>query len=89
MFCDDSKSAEIALIDNHVRFEVRQVPGFKGGWVDALSIHSLCQPLGEMVGVHLLVHDADDVRGALQPDSQGRTQRGSLAALQALLATEP
>ena len=88
LFCDDPKSAEIALIDHNVRFEVRQVPGLHGGMVDALSIHSLCQPLGETVGVHLLVHDFDDVRGALKIDAQGRSLRGDTAALQALLAAE-
>ena len=83
LFCDDPKSAEIALLDNNVRFEARQVPGFKGELVDALSIHSLCQPLGETVGVHLLVHDFDDLRGARKPDAQGRRMRGDLAALRA------
>ncbi len=88
LFCDDSKSAEIALIDKQVRFEVRQVPGLHGGLVDALSIHSHCAGLGEEVGVHLLIHDLDDLRGALKPDSQGRSQRGDTAALQALLAPD-
>ncbi len=86
LFCDDPKSAEIALIDRQVRFEVSQVPGFKGALVNALSIHSLCQPLGEMVGVHLLIHDFDELRGALKPDSQGRSPRGDMHALQTLLA---
>ena len=89
LFCDDPKSAEIALLDNNVRFEARQVPGFKGELVDALSIHSLCQPLGETVGVHLLVHDFDDLRGALKPDAQGRSMRGDLAALRAVLEPSP
>lgn len=88
LFCDDPKSAEIALIDHNVHYEVRQVPGLHGGMVDALSIHSLCQPLGETVGVHLLVHDFDDVRGALKTDALGRSLRGDTAALQALLAAE-
>src|SRR5690606_15595184 len=55
LFCDDPKSAEITLIDRQVRFEVSQVPGFKGGLVDALSIHSWCAALEETVGVHLLI----------------------------------
>lgn len=28
LFCDDSKSAEIALIDHHVDYEPRMVTGF-------------------------------------------------------------
>jgi hypothetical protein len=68
-----------------VRFEVRSVTGLQGDMVDALSIHALCEPLGEHVGVHLLINDLDDVRGALQADARGRAPRGSLAALIKLL----
>lgn len=85
LFCDDPKSAEIALIDGGVRFEARSVPGLHGEMVDALSVHALCRPLGESVGVHLLVNDLDDVRGALQPDARGRRPRGDTAALRRLL----
>ena len=85
LFCDDPKSAEISLIDKGVRFEVRSVPGLHGEMVDALSIHALCVPLGEHVGVHLLVNDLDDVRGALQRDAKWRAPRGNLAAVQRLL----
>jgi len=53
--------------------------------VDALSLHSWCEALHEHVGVHLIIYDHDDVRGALRPDSQGLTQRGDLAALDRLL----
>ena len=85
LFCDDPKSAEIALIDGGVRFEARSVPGLHGEMVDALSVHALCRPLNEQVGVHLLVYDLDDVRGALQPDVRGRRPRGDAAALRRLL----
>nr|WP_315479575.1 hypothetical protein [uncultured Rhodoferax sp.] len=85
LFCDDPKSAEIALIDGGVRFEARSVPGLHGEMVDALSVHALCRPLNEQVGVHLLVYDLDDVRGALQPDTRGRRPRGDAAALRRLL----
>ena len=85
LFCDDPKSAEIALIDGGVRFEARSVPGLHGEMVGALSVHALCRPLEESVGVHLLVNDLDDVRGALQPDARGRRPRGDAAALRRLL----
>lgn len=86
LFCDDSKSAEIALIDRDVRYEVSSVNGFHGEQVDALSISSLCKPLGEAVGVHYLIYDADDLRGALKPDASGRVLRGSVDAVRRLLA---
>lgn len=85
LFCDDPKSAEIALIDHHVDYEPRTVNGFHGDSVEALSIGSLCPELGEMVGVHLLIYDLDDLRGALRPDARGRTPRGDAAAVRQLL----
>ena len=85
LFCDDSKSAEIALLNHNVQYDVTQVSGFHGETVDALSISSWCKPLGETVGVHLMVYDYDDLRGALKADSSGRSQRGDANALRQLL----
>ena len=62
LFCDDSKSAEIALIDHHVDYEPRMVTGFHGEKVEALSVHAPSRLLGEEIGVHLLVYDFDDLR---------------------------
>lgn len=86
LFCDDPKSAEIALIEHNVDYEPRTVTGFTGGSVEALSLSSLCKPLNENVGVHLLVYDHDDLRGALRPDANGRSPRGDRAAVQKLLS---
>jgi hypothetical protein len=85
LFCDDSKSAEIALIDHKVDYTPRTVTGFTGESVEALSLSSMSPELGEPIGVHLLVYDHDDLRGALKPDAKGRTPRGDLAAVRALL----
>ena len=85
LFCDDAKSAELMLIDQGVRYEVQAIKGFKGEEVDALSIHSLCTALNEYIGVHLMVYDYDDLRGALQPDERGLAVRGDLASLRQLL----
>lgn len=89
LFCDDPKSAEIALIDHNVDYEPRTVTGFTGGQVEALSLGSLCKPLNETVGVHLMVYDHDDLRGALRPDAKGRAPRGDMAAVQKLLSVSP
>jgi len=85
LFCDDSKSAEISLIDHQVDYVPRTVTGFHGESVEALSVHAVCPELNEEVGVHLLIYDRDDVRGALKPDAKGRTPRGDLAAVRRLL----
>ena len=89
LFCDDSKSAEIALIDHKVAYVPRTVTGFNGESVEALSVHAFCDGLNEEVGVHLLIYDKDDVRGALRLDAKGRTPRGDMAAVQRLLHDQP
>ncbi|NML47960.1 hypothetical protein HHL11_29695 [Ramlibacter sp. G-1-2-2] len=85
LFCDDPKSAEIALIDHEVDYTPRTVTGFNGDSVEALSISSVSRELGESIGVHLLVYDHDDLRGALRRDNQGRTPRGDIKAVRALV----
>ena len=85
LFCDDCKSAEIALIDHRVDYVPRTVTGFHGESVEALSVHALCPELHEDVGVHLLIYDWDDLRGALRPDAKGRRPRGDTAAVRSLL----
>jgi hypothetical protein len=85
LFCDDSKSAEIALIDHKVDYEPRTISGFHGEPVEALSLHSPCAELGETVGVHLMVYDHDDLRGALRLDAKGRRPRGDLVAVRSLI----
>ena len=85
LFCDDPKSAEFALIENNVHYEARTVTGFNGEPVPALSLSSVSRELGEAVGVHLMIYDHDDVRGALKRDARGRAPRGDLAAVRALL----
>jgi hypothetical protein len=84
LFCDDSKAAELALIDRHIDYEVGSRPGPRGLPVDVLSIAERSAALGEMITVHLSVLDHDDLRGALKPDAGGRSQRGDLAALRKL-----
>jgi hypothetical protein len=85
LFCDDSKSAEIALIDHRADYIARSIKGIDGAIVEALSIHAPCKALDTEIGVHLMVYDYDDLRGALKPDSQGRAPRGDIAALAKLL----
>lgn len=88
LFCDDSKAAEIALIDQRVDYDVGTLPGPRGDPIDVLSVASPSTALGEAVTVHLSVLDHDDLRGALKPDARGRSQRGDLAALRRLMTEE-
>lgn len=88
LFCDDPKSAEITLIDKGVDYDARSVSGFTGEPVDALSFSVRCDELSEMIGIHLMIHDHDDLRGALRADHRGRAPRGDLRALEALISQE-
>ena len=89
LYCDDSKAAELALIDRRVDYEVGSRPGPRRGEpVDVLSLTQRSDELGESVGVHFAVLDHDDLRGALKPDAGGRSQRGDLSALRRLISSE-
>jgi len=85
LFCDDSKAAEMALIDRHVAYDVGSLPGPRGDPIDVLSVATPSAALGESVTVHLSVLDHDDLRGALKPDARGRAQRGDLTAVRKLM----
>jgi len=88
LFCDDPKSTEIALVNMNLAYDVTSVNGFQGEAVDALSLHSLCPDLEEDIGIHLMIYDHDDLRGALKPDNKGRTMRGDFSALKKLIDGE-
>lgn len=86
LYCDDPKSAEIALINQRLSYDVSSAPGPRGDEVDRLSLTVPCPGLGgEAIGLHLTILDLDDLRGALKPDARGRTERGDLNALNKLL----
>lgn len=88
LFCDDPKSAEIELINKRVDYDVGSVTGLRGDPVDVLTLAESSSALGQRVLVHLVIHDVDDLRGALKPDARGRTERGPLQAVRSLLSSE-
>jgi hypothetical protein len=85
LYCDDAKTAEIALINAGVKYDVGslQRPGREP--LSVLTVAERSRSLGEPVTLHLLLHDLDDQRGALKPDTRGRSWRGDLTALRRLL----
>lgn len=87
LYCDDSKQAEILLIDQGVDYDVGSRPGPRGESVDVLTVGSTSHALGETVTVHLTVLDHDDLRGALKPDARGLSSCGDLPALRRLMAS--
>lgn len=88
LFCDDPKAPEWTLLDHRVEYHPGTVNGWRGEPVEALTLRTRCEALGQWVLVHLMVHEHDHLRGALKPDAQGRKPRGDAAALRRLMAGE-
>jgi hypothetical protein len=86
LYCDDAKEAELTLLNEGIAFDTQSQNRQGQPPLDVLSISSPCPELGESIGIHLWVYDYSDLRGALKPDSRGRTWRGDLPALKVLLA---
>jgi hypothetical protein len=86
LYCDDPKSAELALIDMGIDYDVANPTGSHRGSADVLTTLVSCPALGERVELRLVVLDHDDLRGALRPDARGRSERGDLRALDELVA---
>jgi hypothetical protein len=86
LYCDDSKSAEIALIGMRVDYDVTSGHGPRGRVLDVLNVQAPSPALGTSVHLALTVRDYDDLRGALHRDGRGRSERGDLTALRSLEA---
>lgn len=82
LFCEDPKAAEWTLLERRVVFHPGSVKGWLGALVPVLTVRDTCPGSDEPALVHLMVHDRDDLRGALKPDVMGRAPRGDAAALQ-------
>ena len=88
LFRPGEPAAELHLLDLGVPFDVDTLDPGGPRPRDVLTIMSPCRELGERVALHLLLHDYDELRGALKPDARGRTWRGDLAALRRRLHEE-
>lgn len=86
LFTDDPKAVEIALINAGLPYDTQSARGLHGHTAEVLTLAVRCDGLGETVGLHLWVNDANALRGARLPDALGRVPRGSAVELRALLA---
>lgn len=86
LYCDDSKAAELALIDQRIEYDVSSTDAPRGRTLDVLNVFTPSVALGGMAHVAMTVLDYDDLRGALRRDARGRTERGDLAALRGLIS---
>ena len=89
LYCDDPKGTEIELINAGVDYDVGHIERAGAEPVNVLTVGARSAALGELVSVHLILRDADDLRGALKPDARGRSWRGDTAALALLMQAEP
>ena len=85
LYCDDAKGTEIALVNLGVDFDAGALDRPGQPPLPVLTVASRSPALGEVITVHLLVHDFDDQRGALKSDARGRSWRGDAAALRRLM----
>lgn len=86
LYCDDPKSAEIDLVNQGIAYDVGGDGDAEPGSVNVLTVGEHSADLGEWVTLHLLLHDLDDLRGALRPDARGESWRGDRAQLLRRLA---
>lgn len=88
LYCDDPKSTEIDLINQGIEYDVGGDNNADAGSVSVLTLGARSAELDDVVSIHLLLHDLDDLRGALKPDARGRSWRGDLAALRRRMAED-
>lgn len=81
LFCDDPKSLEITLLNLGLRYDTRTHRSWRGTMADVLSLSAACPELQESIGIHLMIHDHDDLRGALKANASGQVPRGDRQAL--------
>jgi hypothetical protein len=86
LFCDDTKEAEIALLNQRIAFDIGSAVSPWGEEIDVLTVSSPSAVLQETVTVHLSILNFDDLRGALKPGPDGQSERGDLARLHQRMA---
>ena len=87
LYCDDAKSAEIALVNLVPDIDVGTLERAGADPATVFTLATYNKALADHVTVHLSVLDHLDQRGALKPDARGRAWRGDLQALRRLLAS--
>lgn len=82
LFAESAKDVEIFLLNRNVDFELSEGNHFRGGSEPVETLSFMWH--GE--GVHLALYEADDLRGAVKPNAEGRVVRASVDAVRSLIA---
>ena len=86
LYCDDPKSAEIALVNLVPDIDVGTLERAGADPATVFTLAAYNEAMADHVTVHLSVLDHLDQRGALKPDARGRAWRGDLQALRRLIS---
>ncbi len=84
LYADDVKLAQLALLDMGIDEHAPEVPGHERSEA-VLSKTMRVAGIDEPVMIDFVVLDADEIRGALEPDARGRRWRGDARALRELI----
>lgn len=81
LFTDSAKDVEIFLLNRKIDYDVTESSRFRGHGqpVETISF------MWNREGIHLTIYGHDDLRGALKPNSSGRTDRANATSLQHLI----
>jgi hypothetical protein len=81
LFAASPKDVQIYLLNRNIRFEVSESAHFKGGSepVETISF------MWDNEGVHLVLYELDDLRGAVKAGISRKIERADIAAVQALI----
>lgn len=81
LFTESPKDVEIDLLNRNISFHVSETSHFKNRKepVETLSF------MWQKVGVHLVLFDRNDIRGANKTTSAGRLERANISAVRALI----
>jgi hypothetical protein len=89
LFCDDSKEAEMQLLNQKVSFDIGSIKGPRSADIDVLTLSAPSHLLKESVTVHLSILDFDDLRGPLKytaaKSPHRMTERGDITQLRQLM----
>lgn len=81
LFADSPKDVEIYLLNKNINFDVTEAAHFKKHQDRVETISFMWQK----EGIHLVVYQPDDLRGALKKGREGQSDRANIDAVRTLI----
>jgi hypothetical protein len=81
LFAESPKEVQIYLLNKNIQFEVSETRHFKSGHepVETVSF------IWEKEGIHLMLYELDDLRGAVKAGAAGKLERANVDAVRLLI----